>query len=141
MRRFLLMMSLTFGLAIGVLAIPAEAQDAEGAVKAVVEAQIAALASGDAEAAFSYATPQIQKQFGSPKNFLAMVQLSYSALIDAEVFEVEAVAAQGEHAAVRAHVVGKDGRAFKAIYPLLLQPDGAWRIDGCYLQTTDGQSL
>lgn len=106
-----------------------------------MEAQIAALAASDAETAFSYATPHIQKVFGSPENFLVMVKLSYSALIDAEVFEVETVAAEGDHAAVRAHVVGKDGRAFKAIYPLLLQPDGAWRIDGCYLQTTDGQSL
>lgn len=120
---------------------PARADDAESAVRAVVEAQVAALAAGDAEAAFSYATLAIQKRFGSAKNFLAMVRLSYSALIQAEVFEVEAVAAKGEHGAVRAHVVGKDGKAFKAIYPLLRQPDGAWRIDGCYLQTTDGQSL
>jgi hypothetical protein len=119
----------------------ARADDAESAVRAVVEAQVAALAAGDAEEAFSYATPDIQKRFGSAENFLAMVRLSYSALIKAEVFEVEAVAAQGEHGAVRAHVVGKDGKAFKAIYPLLRQPNGAWRIDGCYLQTTDGQSL
>jgi ketosteroid isomerase-like protein len=128
-------MALSFSLA------PARADDAKADVQAVVEAQVAALAAGDAEAAFSYATPDIQKRFGSPRNFLAMVQLSYSALIEAELFEVEAVAAEGGHGAVRAHVIGKDGRAFKAIYPLLRQPDGAWRIDGCYLQTTDGRSL
>ena len=119
----------------------ARADSAEAAVRAIVEAQVAALAAGDAEEAFSYATPDIQKRFGSAENFLAMVRLSYSALIKAEVFEVEAVEAQGQHGAVRAHVVGKDGKAFKAIYPLLRQPDGTWRIDGCYLQTTDGQSL
>jgi ketosteroid isomerase-like protein len=119
----------------------ARADSAEAAVRAIVEAQVAALAAGDAEEAFSYATPDIQKRFGSAENFLAMVRLSYSALIKAEVFEVEAAEAQGQHGAVRAHVVGKDGKAFKAIYPLLRQPDGAWRIDGCYLQTTDGQSL
>ncbi len=119
----------------------ARADSVEAAVRAVVEAQVAALAAGDAEEAFSYATPDIQKRFGSAENFLAMVRLSYSALIKAEVFEVEAVEAQGQHGAVRAHVVGKGGKAFKAIYPLLRQPDGTWRIDGCYLQTTDGQSL
>ena len=119
----------------------ARADNAKSAVRAVVEAQVAALAAGDAEEAFSYATPDIQKRFGSAENFLAMVRLSYSPLIKAEVFEVEALEARGEHGAVRAHVVGKDGKAFKAIYPLLRQPDGTWRIDGCYLQTTDGQSL
>ncbi|MBT6312128.1 MAG: DUF4864 domain-containing protein [Alphaproteobacteria bacterium] len=139
MRRALLLIAILAAFAF--TTPPAHADDAESAVRAVVEAQVAALAAGDADAAFSYATPDIQKRFGSAENFLAMVRLSYSALIKAEVFEVEAVAAQGEHGAVRAHVVGKDGKAFKAIYPLLRQPDGAWRIDGCYLQTTDGQSL
>lgn len=119
----------------------AQADNAEAAVRAVVEAQVAALAAGDAEEAFSYATPDIQKRFGSAENFLVMVRLSYRVLIKAKVFEVEAAEAQGQHGAVRAHVVGKDGKAFKAIYPLLRQPDGTWRIDGCYLQKTDGQSL
>jgi hypothetical protein len=139
MRRALLLVATLVALAF--TASHARVNDAESAVRAVVEAQVAALAAGNAEEAFSYATPDIQKRFGSAENFLAMVRLSYSALIKAEVFEVEAVEAQGEHGAVRAHVVGKDGKAFKAIYPLLRQPDGTWRIDGCYLQTTDGQSL
>ena len=28
-----------------------------------------------------------------------------------------------------------------ALYPMEQQPDGSWRIDGCYLTETDAQAL
>lgn len=117
------------------------ANDAKAKAQHIVEQQVAALSAGDADKAFSYATPHIQQQFGSAENFLVMVEFSYGALVHGQSFKVEAVETAGDHAAVRAHVVGKDGRAFKAIYPLRRQPDGQWRIDGCYLEPTDGRML
>jgi hypothetical protein len=55
-------------------------QDAR-AVRAVVEAQLQAMATGDAERAFSYAAPAIQTQFGDAQRFMAMVAGSYPMVI------------------------------------------------------------
>ena len=47
------------------------------AVRALIEAQLAAFASDDANKAYSYAAPGIQTMFGSADRFLAMVRESY----------------------------------------------------------------
>ena len=43
------------------------------AIQQVIGAQRAAIIAGEAEKAFSYATPGIQQQFGDAASFLAMV--------------------------------------------------------------------
>jgi len=35
------------------------------------------------------------------------------------------------------HVIGPDGRAVTAFYPMTQLPDGTWRINGCYLQAPE----
>jgi len=52
---------------------PADAK----AVRVLIEAQLAAFASDDANKAYSYAAPGIQTMFGSADRFLAMVRESY----------------------------------------------------------------
>ena len=34
-------------------------------------------------------------------------------------------------------VIGPDGRPVTAFYPMTQQPDGSWRIEGCYLQAPE----
>src|SRR3954469_6769967 len=53
---------------------PAEAR----AVRAVIEAQLDAFQHDDAERAFSYAAPDIQKAFRTPARFMEMVRTSYA---------------------------------------------------------------
>ena len=47
------------------------------AMRAVIEAQLAAFAADDAARAFSYAAPGIREVFGTPDRFLAMVRSGY----------------------------------------------------------------
>ena len=134
------------GVACALLAIlagwtgPTRAQSAEAEIRQVVENQIAAFAAGDARRAFGYATPNIQKRFGSSATFMTMVEQSYSVLLDPADFVVEAVEANGDAGAVRARVVGRDGQIFDALYPMKRQTNGDWRIDGCYLQPAKGRA-
>lgn len=115
--------------------------DAPEDIRAVISGQIAAFAAGDAQRAFDYATPKIQSQFGSSEVFISMVEGAYGALIRPKRFDIQDVRADGDQGAARAYVVGADGRAFVAIYPLKRQPDGQWRIDGCFMEAAPGRSL
>ncbi len=117
----------------------ARADDAAD-IRAVIESQTAALSAGDAKRAFGYATPNIQSRFGSSAVFMHMVEQGYSALIRPTVFEVEDVETRGDRAAARAFLVAGDGRVYRAVYPLARQPNGEWRIDGCFLTPAEDKA-
>ncbi len=110
-------------------------------IRSVVEGQAAAISQGDAARAFARASPDIQARFKTPGAFMRMVEVGYAQLIRPQSFHILAVEADGDRAAVRAEVVARDGRIFQALYPLIRQPDGQWRIDGCYLKPAPGRAL
>lgn len=112
-------------------AAPLAAQDAKD-VRAVVEAQLRAMAAGDAERAFSYAAPAIRAQFGDAQRFMAMVAGSYPMVIRpaATVFFQPTLVADGDVLQV-VQLRDGQGRFWRASYLLALQTAGAWRIAGC----------
>lgn len=57
------------------LSLPAMAQ--EDPIQEVIESQIEAFQADDFARAFSYASPNIQAQFGTPENFGLMVREGY----------------------------------------------------------------
>lgn len=124
-------------------AVPSHAADvaSDAQVRAVVQDQIDALAAGDADRAFSHASPKVQSMFKTPGAFMSMVRNGYGALISPQSFKIDEVLTDGDKAAVRAQVIDREGRPFQAVYPLERQEDGRWRIDGCYLEAATGQSL
>ncbi|NBS93578.1 MAG: DUF4864 domain-containing protein [Betaproteobacteria bacterium] len=63
-------------------ATPARADTAadERTVETLIREQIAAFGKDDGERAFTYAAPDIQKRFGDPVSFMAMVRKSYAAV-------------------------------------------------------------
>ncbi len=110
------------------------------AVRRVVSGQLKALAAGDADRAYAYATAAIQAQFGNARNFMAMVQGSYGMLIRPS--GVSFFQAQRLDGAVTQVVQVRDlsGRLWRATYTLEAQPDLAWRIGGCSVAPDDGKS-
>ena len=122
---------------------PASAQAASpeqtGAMRAVVEAQLAAFADDDAARAFSYAAPAIRQMFGSPERFLAMVRSGYPVVYRPATVtflnphRVEGQWIQG------VHMTDAGGTLWLAIYRLDLQPDRTWRISGCDVQPAPGK--
>jgi hypothetical protein len=142
MRSLRLMRSAFAGaLAVCLLALwaPAAAADDAADIRALLEAQTAAFTAGDADRAFGFASPNIQARFGDAETFLLMVESGYGALIGPSAYRVEEIELRGDKGAASAHVVGKDGRIYKAVYPLARLPSGEWRIDGCFLEQGKGR--
>lgn len=130
MRILILLLSLL------VMSPQAWADDA-GAARGVITSQIEAIGRGDADAAYSFASPTIQDIFPAPDVFLGMVRRLYAPLYRPNRFELgQAVAADGK-IAQRAHIVDSDGVAWEALYTLERQPDGGLKISGCTLIKAD----
>jgi hypothetical protein len=122
------------------LALPAQAQVSasdQTAIRDVIEGQVDAFRRDDGDAAFGYASPSIQGMFGSSEIFMDMVRQGYRPVYRPRVFEFREIVTLHGMVTQKVHVVGPDGRPVTAFYPMTQQPDGSWRIEGCYLQAPD----
>ena len=132
MRIVSLLVVATVGLSSPALADP-------DAARATITAQMNALRAGDAEAAYAFAAPDIRRLFPTPERFLSMVRKGYAPVTHATAprFLRGLSKADGTFAQ---EVAFRDdeGEAWRALYLLERQPDGAWRITGCYLKKVGG---
>lgn len=120
--------------------VSAPSADVQRAVARVIEAQLEAFKRDDEEAAFSFASPNIQRKYREPEVFMAMVRSGYSALFRPR--QVEFLTSYfGEDGRLKqaVHVVGSGGQSFIGIYAMEHQPDGSWKIDGMMLLRTGTQ--
>ncbi|MBL9215788.1 MAG: DUF4864 domain-containing protein [Opitutaceae bacterium] len=102
-------------------------------VKAVVEAQIAALQAGDFSAAYAHAALGIKRQF-SERVFALMIRRGYAPLLRAEQVDVGLVRDDGQDLAqVLVTVTDAAGRSTVYRYWLELEEPG-WRISGVMLE-------
>jgi hypothetical protein len=120
---------------------PVRAADGDAVeIRAVIEAQLAAFEADDAAKAFSFASPAIQRMFGTPEDFLMMVRTAYPVVYrPAAILFRPLRAVDGEPIQV-VQMADADGRVWLAVYKMQKQADGSWRIDGCVLQTADSRS-
>jgi hypothetical protein len=134
-------------LALALLPLFAQAQpqpltlspDEARAVRVVIEAQLDAFRRDDSARAFSYAAPGIRATFGTPENFMEMVRTQYAVVYrpSSVAFE-EPIVADGQ-VVQPVRLTDAEGRAWLALYPMLREADGTWRINGCYLRRASGQ--
>jgi len=118
---------------------PVPDRDAQ-AIRAVIEAQLAAFSQDDAERAFSFASDSIQKMFGTPENFMNMVQTSYAVVYrPASVLFLESERL-AEEIVQAVQMSDGGGQMWLAIYRMQRQPDNSWRIGGCVIKLMDGSS-
>src|SRR5512132_4275143 len=108
------------------------------AVREVIEAQLDAFQKDDAPRAFSYATAGIREAFRTPENFLEMVRTSYPAVYRPKTVKFEAPQLIDDVLVQPVRLTDGDGRAWIALYPMQLEPDGTWRINGCQLARLAG---
>lgn len=133
--RFLVLLGVLLG-----LAMPAAAQVSssdEAAIRDVIQRQVEAFRRDDGEAAFGYASPNIRGMFGTPDIFMDMVRQGYQPVYRPHVFEFREIVTLHGMVTQKVHVIGPNGRPVTAFYPVSQQPDGSWRIEGCYLQAPD----
>ena len=112
----------------------------EKAVLAVVQSQLAAFAKDDGDKAFSYATPELRKSFGSSKAFMAMVKNGYPVVYrPASVVFLKPESSDAD-AIQRVQMQDSSGGAWLAVYSLQRQKDKSWRISGCVVIENKGRT-
>ena len=119
------------------LAEPADAGDRD-AVRGVIEAQLAAFARDDAEAAFGFASPEIQARFGDPETFIDMVRAAYRPVYRPAAVRFLDLDRSGARPVQKVLVTAEDDTVFLALYVMQRQANGGWRIAGCVLSRWEG---
>ena len=103
------------------------------AIRRVIEDQMAAFKRHDAQGAFKHAAPAIQEMFGTPENFMVMVQREYPPIYRPRSFLIGELEVVGGELTQHVTVVDENGAPFSAFYLMAHQDDGSWRILGCIL--------
>jgi Domain of unknown function (DUF4864) len=112
------------------------------AVRAVIEAQLAAFAADDAERAYSYASTAIRTQFADAATFMAMVRSGYPMVVRPEsVTFFQPRSADGVVVLQTLQLRDRAGRLWRATYQLARQAGDGWRINGCEVVADSGKSL
>ena len=116
-----------------VLAIlPAAAQSVgDNATQDVIRGQIEAFRTGDDARAFSFASPNIQRMFGTSDRFISMVKQGYQPVYAPRDFTFGRAVDRDGTVFQEVLVTGPKGKEWIALYTLERQQDGSLRISGC----------
>lgn len=119
-----------------------EPSDADWAsIRVVITSQLDAFKRDDAESAFSFASPGIQKQFRSAGEFMHMVRAGYKPVYrPGNVRFLEHFVLSGQ-AVQPLEIVTPDDSVVIAFYIMERQRDGEWKIAGCALGSTSALSV
>lgn len=108
-------------------------------VIAVIKGQIEAFQRDDGEKAFSYASPDVQDQFGTAEAYLLKFSSAYKAVYRPRSVTFLNLAASRGRLVQRVLLLGPDGNAVIALFPMVRMDDGSWRVDGCVLVPATGK--
>ncbi|OAP42512.1 hypothetical protein AU381_15095 [Sinorhizobium glycinis] len=110
--------------------------------RSVIRAQIQAFLEDDAETAYSFASPGIREKFPDQGVFFEMVKKSYQHLYRPGNFAFGRSKLVGDEVIQEVLISGSDGKDWTAIYELVPQPDGSYKINGVVMvQTAPGPAL
>jgi hypothetical protein len=133
MRRFLLALLLLVAPAAAQVPATDVAPGDHAAIRGVIAGQMAAFRRDDGAAAFAFASPGIQRIFGNPDNFMAMVRGGFQPVYRPRDVAFRELLRLGDTLIQPVEVIGPDGVAQLALYAMEQQADGSWRIAGCEL--------
>lgn len=123
-------------------ALPVQAEESpRAAAERVIRAQMQAFQADDAGRAFSFASPDLQQKFGSAATFMDMVKTGYAPVYRPKAVEFRDWVESPSGPEQQVFVIGPDGRGYIAHYMMERQPDGSWRISGCYLEPLGEESV
>ncbi len=114
---------------------PSQAEEADSqALRAIIEAQLEAFQRDDGSTAFSFASPTIQQQFGTPEQFMAMVRQGYDPVYRPTGTEFREAEFNENRAVQKVLFVDRNGQAWMAYYFMQRLEDTRWRIAGVRLE-------
>ena len=107
------------------------------AIESAITQQLEAFKKDDAKTAWAQASPMIQEMFGSPENFIAMVQHGYPPVYRPRQSAFGPLVSEQDRIIQKVEILGPDGVNYLALYAMEKQPDGTWKINGCQLTKSD----
>jgi len=102
-------------------------------IRKVIGDQRTALRKDDGARAFGFASRGLRAQFESAENFMRMVHAGYQPLIDARHVEFLDGAVIDGRVVQPLRLVLADDTVLVALYTMLKEDDGRWRIAGCMI--------
>jgi Domain of unknown function (DUF4864) len=134
--RILLVLLLVFGFS-GPAAAISDADRAE--IQSTIDQQLKAFLADDGAAAYSFAAPNITARFPTVDSFMAMVRQGYQPVYRPRSYSFGALTQEPGYLEQAVEIIDADGAFWTAVYTLSRQPDGTWKITGCYLEKTPGK--
>ncbi|QND47183.1 DUF4864 domain-containing protein [Rhizobium lusitanum] len=113
-----------------ILGSKAQAEDPVQTAQMLIQGQIEAFLNNDAAAAYSFAAPDIKALFPDKDIFFAMVKKSYQPVYHPGNYAFGKSRAIDNGAVVYQEmlITGSDDKDWTAIYQILRQPDGSYKI-------------
>ncbi len=121
------------------LAFAAEPVDT---AQSIIQNQIEAFLNDDAETAYSFASPQIKGKFPDKNIFFDMVKRGYTPVYRPGNFAFGRSKVEGDTVVQEVLISGPDGKDWTALYFIVKQPDGTYKINGVQmLQQAPGPEI
>lgn len=98
--------------------------------QSIIQNQIEAFLNDDAETAYSFASPQIRQKFPDKSVFFDMVKRGYAPVYRPGNFAFGRSKIEGNTVVQEVLISAPDGKDWTALYFLVKQPDGTYKING-----------
>jgi hypothetical protein len=136
--RFLMIVGVLLGFAGGAAAF---SDSDRAAIESVIARQLNAFLANDGATAYSFAAPNITQRFPTPDIFMRMVEQGYQPVYRSRSHSFTKLEETSTGLVQTVDIVDAAGEFWTAVYTLQRQPDGSWKISGCYLQKKPGESV
>ncbi|BAZ10494.1 hypothetical protein NIES4071_23160 [Calothrix sp. NIES-4071] len=110
-------------------------------IRFVIEQQLQAFQQDNAEEAFTFASPEIKAQFQTPENFFKMVKIGYQAVYRPRSVLFENITTIQGNITQLVLLLDPDGVPVRALYLMEKQPEGVWKINGCFLVPVEAEII
>jgi len=122
--------------------VPAQAQsvDDQQQVQSIISQQIVAFEHDDGNTAYSLAAPTLKQVFPTAEAFMAIVRTGYMPIYRPRSYSFDGFKAANGIFVQGVEVLGQDGVYWEALFRLIRQNDGSWKIAGCLLMKTAAMS-
>lgn len=119
------------------------AEDNLASARSVIERQIVAFLNDDVDSAYSFATPGVQKLFPEPQRFVDMVKRNYAPVYRPGNYAFGRALSETDGAVIAQEllITGPKRNNWRAVYILLRQTDGAYRINAVRMTRLKGSAI
>lgn len=111
----------------------ARAEEPVDTAQSIIQNQITAFLNDDAKTAYSFASPTIRGKFPTEGAFFDMVKKGYAPVYRPGNFAFGRSKVEGDMVVQEVLISGPDGKDWTALYQLLKQPDGSYKINGVHI--------